>query len=241
MALFALIEKSDRNNKPCWTYQNGHEGWEDVLVKKEASPHFQCIVPLQGLHYALHTSGESIFTSSDDGRSWPHENRNFSQVVVLVKDSVSNRLYGFSKHTAEMYEVSSACRNGGSWRFLRRYGVWAEQLDHTPTDREQRIGCRRLCQPSLQGVDQAISFFDDLVFDLENLLPLAALLLFELADFLLDLVLLFECGRLPSLPTADLDLFLRVFECLFGPAHHVLRPTLQLVAGLMEVLVVGFE
>ena len=79
-------------------------------MNHQASPHFQCIVPLQGLHYALHTSGESIFTSSDDGRSWPHENRNFSQVVVLVKDSVSNRLYGFSNDTAEMYEVSSACR-----------------------------------------------------------------------------------------------------------------------------------
>ena len=104
----AYCEKSDGNKKQCWTYVSGHEGWEDVLLNNQASPDFECIVPLQGLHYAFHSSDRSIFTSSDDGRSWPHQTWHSSQ--ALVKDSASNRLYCFSNHPAKMYEASLACR-----------------------------------------------------------------------------------------------------------------------------------
>jgi len=59
-----------------------------------------------------------------------------------------------------------------------------------PANRKECHHLRPLHQPTLKRVDQLVALAHDLIFDLENLLPLAALLAFKFPHLHLDLALL---------------------------------------------------
>ena len=93
----------------------------------------------------------------------------------------------------------------------------------------------------LQRFYQGIALFDDAVFDLKNLLPLSALLFFQLLYLLLNIMLLIEIGGKPGLALKYLYLILSVLQCLLGGQDQVIRPLFKLLTRLIEVQVVRFQ
>ena len=51
-----------------------------------------------------------------------------------------------------------------------------------------------------ESLDQLVALFDNFVFDIEDLLALAALQAFQIPYLFLDIMLLLDCFRLPGLP-----------------------------------------
>ena len=70
-----------------------------------------------------------------------------------------------------------------------------------PLDREQASDFRFLDHAALEGCDQGVSLFGNLVLNLENLLPLLALFLFQNDKLLLEVVLFVQRGRQAGLAT----------------------------------------
>ena len=70
---------------------------------------------------------------------------------------------------------------------------------YRPADREECLCPGPVCQLALQRVDELVALLDDLVLAFEDLLALPALLALKLLDLLLNLTLLGESNRLPSL------------------------------------------
>jgi hypothetical protein len=83
-----------------------------------------------------------------------------------------------------------------------------------PADGKQCLGLGPLRQSPFERFDQRIAFVHDFVLDLEDLLPLAPLLAFELLDLLLDGMLFFQRRGLAGLSPQRLDLLFGV-----GPAQ----------------------
>lgn len=79
-------------------------------------------------------------------------------------------------------------------------------LFYSPANSKEMTGPGALGQPLFQRFNKCISLFHDLVLDLEDFLPLAALLLFQFLYLLLNFMLLFERNRLARLPPQHLDL-----------------------------------
>jgi hypothetical protein len=98
-----------------------------------------------------------------------------------------------------------------------------------------------LSQALFELVDELIALFHDVVFDLEDVLPLAPLLAFEFLYLFLNQVLLFEGYCLTRLAAQGFDLFLRVGEIFFGGVHHVISPLFKLLAGVVEMPAVLFQ
>ena len=98
---------------------------------------------------------------------------------------------------------------------------------HTTAQRmvNSGFGFGALGEPLLQRFDQRVPLLHDLVLDLEDLLPLAALLAFQLLHLLLNLVLLVERRGLPRLAAQRLDLLLGVRAAPSRPRAPCRRPT----------------
>lgn len=78
-------------------------------------------------------------------------------------------------------------------------------LLHRPLDCKQRYGLGLLREPSFERIDQPVAFLHDLIFGLEDVLPLPALLFLQLPDLLLNFVLLIQRGRLTGQTAQGLD------------------------------------
>jgi hypothetical protein len=94
---------------------------------------------------------------------------------------------------------------------------------------------------SLQCLNQAIPLLHDLVFHIEDLLPLAALLLLKVANLGLSLVLLFQSRGSAGLPVQSLDLLLGRFQLMFRSQHHIIGPPRQPLTLFVEEAVVALH
>ena len=98
-----------------------------------------------------------------------------------------------------------------------------------------------MCQSLFQGVDQGVTFVDDLVFHLENVLALPPFLFFQFLYVFLNAMLIGHCGRLPRLTLEHFDLLFGVAQGFFGGQYQVVRPLLQPLAGLPEMAAIGLQ
>ena len=93
-------------------------------------------------------------------------------------------------------------------------------------------------QALLQGGDERVAPGLDFVFDGKNFLPLAALLSLGLANVLLEALGVFHAEGHAGLALEAFELELGVFQGLFGGGNAVVGPGFELVALLLEELVV---
>jgi hypothetical protein len=112
---------------------------------------------------------------------------------------------------------------------------------HLPPNRKEYLGLGPLSEPTLKLLDKRIPFGHNFVLNLEDFLALAALLLFETADFFLNLLLFVQGRGLAGLAVQNLKLFLGIGQRLFSGKHHVVGPAFQLFPGFLEVTAIGFQ
>ena len=96
-------------------------------------------------------------------------------------------------------------------------------------------------QAFLQGGNERVAPGFDFVFHGKDVLPLAALLGFGLADVLLEALGVFHAERHAGLAFQALELELGVFEGLLGGGDAIFGPGFELVALLLEELVVELQ
>ena len=97
-----------------------------------------------------------------------------------------------------------------------------------------------VCWASRRSSDsiKASRFHHDLVFGLEDLLPLPPLLALQLLDLLLDFVLLFKVIACRACRRSALICSLVSRQRLLSAKHHVVGPLLQLLPRVVEVFAV---
>lgn len=91
--------------------------------------------------------------------------------------------------------------------------------DDLPRDGEQRLQLGTLLHSAFQGPDELIPLLDDLIFHIEDTLPLSALLALKVSERHLGLELLLRGLCLSRAPVLRLDLCLRVREFLLGKSR----------------------
>ena len=124
-----------------------------------------------------------------------------------------------------------------------RQKLISRTLNHAPTHHKQALVAAGAVQAFLQGGNERVTPGFDFVFHGKDVLPLAARLGFGLADVLLEALGVFHAERHAGLAfqVLELELELGVFEGLLGRGDAVFGPGFELIALLLEELVVELQ
>ena len=98
-----------------------------------------------------------------------------------------------------------------------------------------------LLEASFELLDQGVAALGDLVLDREDVLPLSSLPALQLAEFVLDGGLRFECGCLARVALQLRDVRLGVAQTFLGRQQLVIGPFLELLALFVEESLIRFQ